>query len=340
MSGVDGRDKYGMMGKLPFAHRRRVAVFGGSFDPLHTGHVNMAKYLLGMRVMLNSEDSVRSGNISIAEYMRRSLQVMDIYKKRCEKFSRLKKEYDSGRGRTIDTDMPLRQPEPPLRPVECGAIEEVLFVPALCSPLKEGTGSSPADRLEMLRRVCIANEGFSYSDIELRRNGKSYSFDTMNTLSKVYKDFELYFTMGMDSLATLGRWYRAQEFVQRFNFIIYPRPGVAVPSFVTLEKEFGTRNANKLLNSILPQEVFSSGQTATDVASLVAQGDDLTGMLPPEVAGFIVEKTRTVLKCIKAPVFDQSSTEVREMVARGEGLSEVLPPEVAEYIGEKRLYRN
>ncbi|MBQ7176360.1 MAG: nicotinate (nicotinamide) nucleotide adenylyltransferase [Victivallales bacterium] len=269
--------------KLPFVHRRRVAVFGGSFDPLHLGHVNLAKYLLGTWLLAEDNDNARSSNICIAERIRRSPDILERYHHRLEKYNRQQKDIMAG----AEIYRPMEEPE---RPQREHAIEEILFIPALCSPFKEGTAASPAHRLEMLRRVCLNNDGFSYTDIELRRSGKSYSFDTMDTLTKVLGELELHFVMGMDSLEGLANWYRAEEFVQRFNFIIYPRPGASCPSYIDLEKAFGSRGANKLRASILDgNDVPTFPISSTEVRNRIAEGSDLSELLPQEVIDYIAE---------------------------------------------------
>ena len=271
------------LGNLPFAHRRRVAVFGGSFDPIHLGHVNIAKYLLETRILLENTDNSREGNVSVAELIRDTPEVKKRFERRMEKYK--SQQYAMKNGQTY-----LHEIEKPLRPLGETAIEEVIFVPALCSPFKEGTGANSAQRLEMLKRVCLNNPGFSYTDIELRRNGKSYSIDTMETLTKVLGELDLHFVIGMDSLEGLSRWYRAQEFVQRFNFIIYPRPGVQKPSFISLENFFGTRLARKLIDSMLDEEGLPESEiSSTEVRQRLAQGQDASDLLPPEVLEYIAE---------------------------------------------------
>ena len=83
--------------KLPFVHRRRVAVFGGSFDPLHLGHVNLAKYLLDTWLLAEDNDNSRSANICIAERIRRSPDILERYHHRMENYARQQKDINEDR---------------------------------------------------------------------------------------------------------------------------------------------------------------------------------------------------------------------------------------------------
>jgi nicotinate-nucleotide adenylyltransferase len=60
-------------------------------------------------------------------------------------------------------------------------IEELVFLPAYQSPLKETHRASPEDRLEMLKLAIKGMERFSISTLELNRKGISYTVDTAKT---------------------------------------------------------------------------------------------------------------------------------------------------------------
>lgn len=54
----------------------------------------------------------------------------------------------------------------------------------------------------------------SVSDCELKREGRSYTVDTLEYFRKLYPEDELYFVMGTDMLKTLPHWYRADRIMQ------------------------------------------------------------------------------------------------------------------------------
>lgn len=202
---------------LPKAHR--IIVFGGSFDPIHNGHLLVAESILS---------------------------------------------HDLG--------------------------DEVMFVPARLQPHKlNGAVASAEDRLEMIRLATEGNPQFSYSDIELNRKDEpSYSFDTMSILTRVYPDCKVKLLIGMDSLKGLPDWYRAQELVAKFDFLIYPRPGILQPPLPELEAKFGLKNAYKLIQGILPEEEFSmSNVSATQIRQNARKFNGLKDAVPEKVAEYI-----------------------------------------------------
>ncbi len=221
--------------------------------------------------------------------------------------------------------------------------DEVLFVPANISPFKDGGAvASPDDRIEMIKLAIEGREGLSYSDMELTREGKSYTFDTMMTLKQIYPDVNMKFIIGMDNLVSLNSWYKAQELAQKVEFIIYPRPGVKPPSFLELEKSFGTKIAVRLEQSVLPDRVFERIEPPKeDKKDIKKNGDDKDGEAEQEekVLGPEDFKPVETVREVILPKSMLSSTDIREGLKRGDDMSEALPKPVLDYIKEKNLYR-
>lgn len=199
----------------------RLIIFGGSFDPIHRGHVELAETVLRL-----------------------------------------------------------------------GYGDEIMFIPSHYPPHKtDHRLASPEQRMDMLNLVIESNPAFSCSNIELQREGTmTYTYDTMCILTKLMPDTELHFLIGMDSLRSLHEWYHAPELVKRFNFLVYPRPGVNAPSYAELREYFGGANAKKLLESVisaddLPQWDISS----SDLRQACRNGGNLENYLPAPVWKYIQE---------------------------------------------------
>jgi nicotinate-nucleotide adenylyltransferase len=91
---------------------------------------------------------------------------------------------------------------------EALSLDRLIIVPAAAQPLKTGSPAvaSPTDRLEMVRRAVGDDPRFEVSEVEIVRGGLSYTVDTLEALAAEWPGAELFLIVGMDALATFGRW--------------------------------------------------------------------------------------------------------------------------------------
>ena len=87
-------------------------------------------------------------------------------------------------------------------------LSELLVIPDRIAPHKElPEGSAePQQRLDMLRLALDGVEGIRISDMELRREGKSYTYETVEQLRNLYPDDELVLLMGTDMFLSFHEW--------------------------------------------------------------------------------------------------------------------------------------
>ncbi|MBA3947512.1 MAG: nicotinate-nucleotide adenylyltransferase [Herpetosiphonaceae bacterium] len=105
-------------------------------------------------------------------------------------------------------------------------LERILFIPTGHQPLKAGGHCASAlDRLAMTAHAIADNPQFELCDWEVRREGPSYTVDTVAALRTKYPDTRLWFIIGTDGLLTLPRWHRVAELVQMCSFAVVQRPG-------------------------------------------------------------------------------------------------------------------
>lgn len=105
-------------------------------------------------------------------------------------------------------------------------LSEVIFVPSCIPPLKPCSDlASGIHRLAMVRLAVEGNPRFSVSDIEVRRDQKSYTVDTMRELAAVYPDTRLFFLVGADCAPKLHQWKGIEELQRLVEFSVFNRPG-------------------------------------------------------------------------------------------------------------------
>ena len=104
-------------------------------------------------------------------------------------------------------------------------LSKVLFMPTNEPPHKKNKQVvSPEHRKNMIERAIQDNALFEFEGMELEREGKSYTYDTMKELKKKYPKEELYFIIGGDMATTLKEWHRIDELVDMVQFVAVKRP--------------------------------------------------------------------------------------------------------------------
>ena len=99
-----------------------------------------------------------------------------------------------------------------------------LMIPTAVPPHKISNNlASENDRLNMCKLACRGKENFFVSDIEIKRQGKSYTYETLTQLKEIYPDDHLYTIMGADMFLTLNRWKNPEIIFEKSSIITIPR---------------------------------------------------------------------------------------------------------------------
>ena len=108
-------------------------------------------------------------------------------------------------------------------------LDKVIFIPSHQPPHKNIAPkelASAQDRYKMVKLAIAGNEHFEVSDVETKRDGKSYTVDTLRHFRKIYPPkAKFFFIIGGDSLGTLSQWKNIEEILQLATFIVVNRPG-------------------------------------------------------------------------------------------------------------------
>jgi len=105
-------------------------------------------------------------------------------------------------------------------------LDEVWFMPARIPPHKERAGISAQEhRLRMVELAVASHPFFCVTEVELLRDGPSYTYDTMCQLIDQYPAYRFSFIVGGDMVEYLPKWYRFEELIRMVRFIGLGRPG-------------------------------------------------------------------------------------------------------------------
>jgi nicotinate-nucleotide adenylyltransferase len=168
--------------------------------------------------------------------------------------------------------------------------EEVRFVPCGDPPHRRITFASPALRLAMVRAATRDEPRFAVDDRELRRDGPSYSIDTLASLREEFPDRSLCLITGMDAFLGLPTWHRWDEILDFAHMVVAHRPGWRAPGDGELGELLArrrTRSARdlheRLQGNVHVHAVTQLEIASTDIRRLVAEGYDPRYLMPDAV---------------------------------------------------------
>ena len=163
-------------------------------------------------------------------------------------------------------------------------LDYLFIIPAYLPPHKQiDESDDPLYRLKMCELAFSDIDGVVISDVEIRRGGKSYTYDTLKELER--PDTRLFLLCGTDMVLTFDRWYRFEDIFK-----------LCYPTYVRREDDpvLGKRIIAKIgeyyekygvmFRKIVTDPIPIS---STEIRRAVRDGKDISGMVPPKVAEFI-----------------------------------------------------
>lgn len=181
-------------------------------------------------------------------------------------------------------------------------LDEVLFVPSHDPPHRPvDPHATGFHRFALLALAINGRPSCRASDIELLRDGSSYTADTLRALHREgWGASQIFFIVGADAFAEIATWHQYPDLLEAANFAVIARPGA--PADAALAR--------------LPQ-LQSRVRPLTDVT-------DTPG--------------RTAIYLVHAHTRDVSSTRIRARLTQGRAIDDLVPAAVARHITTHHLY--
>ncbi len=150
------------------------------------------------------------------------------------------------------------------------AIDKVLLVPASIPPHKQLSSNSPDSETRMkLTQLAAADlENTEVLDLELRRQGPSYTADTVEAIKAQYPDDELYLLMGTDMFFSFEKWYCPEKITSYATLAVAHRDSDRMHSLLECAERLKTKFGAKIClieNEYLPH-------SSTSVRAMLAFG--------------------------------------------------------------------
>ncbi len=164
------------------------------------------------------------------------------------------------------------------------ALDRIIFIPTSNPPHKSGAEfASGEDRLNMLKLAIGDNEAFEISDIEYRREGKSYSFDTICELKALFPKDEFYLIIGSDQFLYFNNWYRAKEIASLTTLC------TAARNDEDFEKLLAFKEENEYIKNAVITDFNVFEISSSDIRAMVKNGESVSKFVPEAVEEYIKE---------------------------------------------------
>lgn len=173
---------------------------------------------------------------------------------------------------------------------------DVRFIPCGDPPHRGTTYADAKLRFQMVQVAIAGQDGFVSDDREIRRDGPSYTIDTLNSLRAEFPNRSLGLILGMDAFLGLPKWHRWDEILDTAHIVVAHRPGWRAPDIGPLGEllsEHGTHRVKDLHDAkqgrIHIHAVTQLEISSTEIRDLVAANRDPRFLMPDAVRHVIEE---------------------------------------------------
>ena len=161
-------------------------------------------------------------------------------------------------------------------------IDKLLVIPTANPPHRESNLlAGEQDRINMLS-LALESDKAEISDIEFHLKGKSYTFNTLKALKKLYPNDELFLFIGSDQLLAFRQWYKYEKILGLADVVAMSRSREDNERV----KQYLIENGELGINAVeySPLEVSSS-----EIRERLKKGESIRGLVPENVEKYIEE---------------------------------------------------
>lgn len=177
-------------------------------------------------------------------------------------------------------------------------LDKIIIMPSGVSPHKASGGLVGSEHRMKMCELAFQGEDYIISDLEIRREGKSYTVNTVRLLRKVYPEAELFLIMGSDMLLSFHKWYLYEEILSYVTICATTRQGdISIDELKKYSQEVLKKDT--LIIDFEPFECSS-----TKVRNALLSGEDVSSMVPDKVLEYVKENA----------LYTDAYTEIRQLL--------------------------
>ena len=158
-------------------------------------------------------------------------------------------------------------------------MDKIIIIPVGIPSHRENNLEQSYTRLKICKEIFKGNKKIEVSDIEIKSEGKSYTYDTLLKLIDLYgENNEFFEIIGEDSLKSLKTWKNYEELLKICKFIVFRRKD---DKNIQIDKEF-LNNKNII---ILENEYYDI--SSTEIRNMVKNNEDISAFVNKKVKKLI-----------------------------------------------------
>lgn len=163
-------------------------------------------------------------------------------------------------------------------------LDYIFIIPTYMPPHKEiDSSDDPVYRLKMCELAFEDTDGVVISDVEIKRGGRSYTYDTLKELER--PDTRLFLLCGTDMVLTFDQWYRYEDILHMCypTYVRRENDPLLTSRIIAKIGEYYEKHGVMFRRIVTEPMPMSS----TDIRRAVKEGKDISSMVPPKVEKFI-----------------------------------------------------
>ena len=168
-------------------------------------------------------------------------------------------------------------------------LDALYVMPAYIPPHKTVISGVNADKRFKMSEIAFSSlsNKIIVSDIEFKREGKSYTAHTLKYFKENFKDIEIYFLCGTDMILTMDMWY-CPEYIFENAKIVYARR--ENDSDITQSIDLKCKKYKEKYNAeIIYLTTDVKEMSSSEIRKAISCGNDLSKYLSKEIIDFIKE---------------------------------------------------
>lgn len=164
---------------------------------------------------------------------------------------------------------------------EALGLDDIIFIPTGIAPHKDNSDFASKDHRYNMVKLAVGDD-FQVSDIEVKSDKVCYAVDTMTEFNKIYKNDELYYIIGADSLVTFMQWKDPLKLFKMLHLVVVDRAGADIDNVAEkYRKDYGAKI------TICHIEEFNV--SSTEIRNIVKNTGTCKGLVPKIVEEYITK---------------------------------------------------